>query len=709
MSGDGSVEVSVPTDLTVTSDGDSEEGHAAAAAASRRHARELQNLVAEKLELQKTVEKQKLELQTKDAQLAVLVKEQEATLINVVAQKDDQISTKKIHITRLEVELTRVKEELSTIRERAARELVQLTQKCAVFQKNQQRMLILSIRQEELRESLSNLQLSEEQFTQLRHTTPQQLTLQQFTALRVYELVWPLRLKLNETEAHKLSLESALNAKNADLKTRNEQCTKLQNMIEDLQRKNEHYANQLLILKDEQRSDDFKVRNYARLKSERNQYEEEKIELTKKNSELELTVATLKKERSILDERCCSLKEKLKKLEHDVNEYQEDNGDMKVKLERVTEQVNTCEKQLRLERERNHELHEKYVAVRGSLTSLNEASSDNHNEIKVLKDKLQSSTLQASGLQEKVNILNQQNNLISTDLGKLKIKYSTETKSLDTEIKDLRDNMSSLAKNREILLLENSKLHQGLQSLEESYQNEKSSKEKEIAVLTTELQRIKSILSGLDELEDEYDKNIRTAAHLSEAEVNKLLPGIRVRGDKALARIIDMTRRLLVLERHNIEACATIQQLTESLNHLKNTTSSYKTALGMAGQPTSNLLQRIASQDDQITSLQTALHHTSLSKNTLDKDNRKLSGELVKLKSSLDKMIEETKELNAIKKQLNTVLSTLPQVPVSHTLASSQAGDIPTFYRVCTEGVGEDTDHHPSARAIRITNEAHTR
>lgn len=39
MSGDGSVEISVPTDLTVTSDGDSEEGHptAAAAAASRRY------------------------------------------------------------------------------------------------------------------------------------------------------------------------------------------------------------------------------------------------------------------------------------------------------------------------------------------------------------------------------------------------------------------------------------------------------------------------------------------------------------------------------------------------------------------------------------------------------------------------------------------------------------------------------------------------
>lgn len=539
------------------------------------------------------------------------------------------------------------------------------------------------------------------------------LTLFPLFQLRVYELVWPLRLKLNETEAHKLSLESSLKAKNEDLRTCTEQCTKRQNMIEDLQRKNEHYASQLLILKDDQRSDDFKVRNYARLKSERNQYDEERTELSKKNSELELTVATLKKERNILDEKCSSLKEKLKKLEHDIDQYQEDNGDMKVKLERVTEQINTCEKQLRLERERNHDLHEKYVAARASLTSLNEASSDCHHEIKVLKDKLQTTILQNSGLQENVNILKKQNALINTDFEKLKMKYSSETEGLDKEIKDLRESLSSLTKNRDMLLSENSKLHQELQSLQDSYQNEKSSKETELAVLCTELQRVKSILNGLDELENEYDKNIRTAAHLSETEANKLLdtmlPGIHLRGNKALSRNIELTRRVLVLERHNSEACATIQQLTESLQHLKNTTSSYKTALGMAGQPSANLLQRIASQEDQITALQAALHHNSLSKSTLDKENRRLIGEINKLKNNLDKMIEETRELNTIREQLATVLNTLHQVPASHTLPPSQAGDTPDFSRLYTEGTRDLSDHHPSARAIKITKEVHRR
>lgn len=539
------------------------------------------------------------------------------------------------------------------------------------------------------------------------------LTLYILFQLRVYELVWPLRLKLSETEAHKLSLESSLKAKNEDLQTCTEQCTKYQNMIEDLQRKNEHYASQLLILKDDQRSDDFKVRNYARLKSERNQYDEERTELSKKNSELELTVATLKKERNILDEKCSNLKERLKKLEHDIDQYQEDNGDMKVKLERITEQMNTCEKQLRSERERNHDLHEKYVEARGSLTSLNEASSNFHHEIKVLKDKLQTTILQNSGLQENVNILKNQNTSISTDFEKLKMKYSSETEGLHVEIKDLREGMSSLAKNRDMLLSENSKLHQEVQSLQESYRNEKSFKETELAALSTELHRVKSILNGLDELETEYDKNIRTAAHLSETEANKLLdtmlPGIRLRGDKALSRNIDLTRRVLVLERHNNEACVTIQKLTESLNHLKNTTSSYKTALGMAGQPSANLLQRIASQEDQITALQAALHHNSLSKATLDKENRRLLGEVNTLKDNLDKMSEETREINAIREQLTTVLNTLHQVPASHTLSPSQAGDTLNISRLYTEGTRDNSDRHPSARAIKITKEAQSR
>lgn len=708
MSGDGSAEVSVPTDLTVTSDGDSEEGYAA----SRRHARELQTLASDKAELQHIVQKQKLEIQSKNAQLEALIKEHEVAVAKAVTQKNDQISSKQIQVNRLEGELTRTREELSTIRERAARELAHLTQKCAVFQQNQKR---LTVRQDELRASLANLQLSEKEFIHLRHSPVQQLTLQQYTALRVYELVWPLRLKLNEAEAVKSSLESALSAKESDLKSRSDHCLKLQKNVEELQTKSEQYASQLMSLKDEQRSDDYKVRNYVRVKTERDKLQEEKSSLTKKTAELELFAAALKKEHSILEERHSDLKSKARKQEHELSQYVEDFMDLRTKFDKVMEDLNSSNKNLRLERERNEELHKKYVVARGEITSLTDNAQDYQSEVKLLREKLQSCTLQCSSLQERVNLLSQKNETLLTEMEKVKLKFGIDTQALEKEVVELNMSLSSLSKKRDTLVDENSKLHQEIQTLDASYQKEKSAREKETLDLHQELQKVKDILAGYEELEIEYEKNIKTAAMLPEDEANKaldrMLPGLKFAGNRALEQNIQLTRRVLLLERQNTEACTTIQQLMDALDHLRNTVASYKTALTLAGQPSANLLERIASQDDQITILQAALQSNSLTKSTLEEENKVLSRDIIKLKHELDNMTTQTSELNAIRQHLHTVLESLPQLPVSHSQTQLYSGNFVSgdvsrvSERAHTARTDEQRTQQPSTRAIIITKD----
>ncbi|KAK8725202.1 hypothetical protein OTU49_010753 [Cherax quadricarinatus] len=706
MSGEASAEVSVPTDLTVTSDGESEDGHAA----SRRHARELQNLASERAELQRIVQKQKLELQSKDAQLAAFAREHEAAIAKAVSQKDDQISSKQIQVNRLEGELSLTKEKLNTLRERAARELAQLTQKCAVFQQNQKR---LAIRQDELRNSLANLKLTEEEFVQLRRTPVQQLTLQQYTALRVYELVWPLRVKLTEAEALKSSLESTLLAKESNLKLHSEQCLKLQKTVEELQRKSEQYASQLMTLKDEQRSDDYKVRNYPRVKTERDRLEEEKNVLTKRAHELELVVATLKKDHSVLEEKYGELKGKERKQEYDLNQHRDDVVNLRTKLDKITEDLSSSNKQLQLERERNEDLHEKYIATRGSVTTLTVSSEEYQHNIKLLREKLQSCTSQCSSLQEKITLLSEKNDALCTEVQRSKIKYNAETQALDTEIQELKASLASLSKNRDNLLDENSKLHREIQVLETSYQEVKSAREKETSALNQELQKVKNILTGYEGLEIEYEKNIKTAAALPEAEANKaldkMLPSLKLTGNKALEQSIQLTRRVLFLERQNTEACTTVRKLSDALEHLKNTVASYKTAITLAGQPSASLLERIASQDDQITTLQSALQHNSVIKSTLEEENKTLTRDVIKLKHELDSMIEKTSEISAIKQQLQCVLQALPQVSLSQPqtyfkgshdmshLAPRQSGDN-------TGRSNEETDPH-STRAIIITED----
>lgn len=65
-----------------------------------RHARELQALASDRAELQRTVEKQRLELQNKKAQIAAFTAQNESAVASAIAQKDDIISAKQIQANR---------------------------------------------------------------------------------------------------------------------------------------------------------------------------------------------------------------------------------------------------------------------------------------------------------------------------------------------------------------------------------------------------------------------------------------------------------------------------------------------------------------------------------------------------------------------------------------------------------------------------------
>ncbi|XP_045120920.1 progesterone-induced-blocking factor 1-like isoform X1 [Portunus trituberculatus] len=657
MSGEGSADASVPTDLTVTSHGDSEEEYAA----TRRHARELQSLASERAELHRTVEKLKLEVQNKDAQLTALRHQLQASVAKAVAQRDDQLSNKQIQVTSLEMELKRTKEELSTLRERAARELAHLTQKCSQFQQNQKRLVI---RQDELRKSLADLQLSQEEFTTLRQTSPEELSLQQYTALRVYELVWPLRLRLNELEAVKSSLESAVDSKDSDLRSRREECSKLRRSLEEVQRKCEQYASQLVSLKDEQRNDDFKVRNYSRVKAERDQLQEEKVLLTKTNNEFELINATLKKEHSLLQEHFSELKRKQRTQKFDLSHYQEQSIDLKTKLDRVSEELASVSKQLAQERERCGDLHEKYLSARGDAMQLTENNRDQQHEMKLLRERLEACKLQCSGMQDKVTFLSQQNENLNTDVERSRLKLTIDTQSLNAQLQDLRVSLSAVTKNRDTVLEENSRLHHRIQELDDLCQKEKTQRGEETTALSKELQRVRNTLSAFEGLPEEYEKAVKAAAALPAEETSKvldrILPASRLQGDWAVEQCIQLTRKVLQLEGESLEAYNTIQQLTEALDHLKNTVSSYKTALGLAGQPSASLLERIASQEDQITSIHAALDQHTAIKTRLVEENKTLSRQVAQLSQRLEEAGIEAGELSAIKKKLESLLQDSP-------------------------------------------------
>lgn len=662
MSGDGSVEVSVPTDLTVTSDGDSEDG----GASSRRYAREVQSLVAEKANLQRAVEKQNLELLNLQSQIAALTSQQETTINRLAGQKDDQISAKQIIVNRLDGELTQSKHELNNFRERAARELAHLTQKCALFQENHRK---LSVRHNEIRASLSNLQISESEMIKLRSVPSEQLSLQQFTALRLHELVWPLKCKINELEALKTSLETALNAKNMDLKTSLQYCEKLKEERDELQSKVERFASQVINLKDEQRTDDFKLQNFDRIKNDRDILEDGKESLSRKFAETELALATLKKEKFVLDERFTDLKLKARKQEQELSQSKAECLDLRNRLNRITEEVNSSCKSLRLERERCEDLHDKYISSRGEVSSLVENLRDCEHDLKLTKDRLQIVTQQNTQLDEKLDHITKQNRILSDEVDKYKTKHQKETNNLILELTELRSSLSHLSKNREELINENMKLHQDIQLADAAIHDEKMLRRKEVSCIQQELDHVKLSLDAYENLEKEYEEQIKMAATIPQTQSNvfldRLTPGLSIVGKRAVSQSVQMTRKVLQLERENVEAYKTLKQLTDALEHLKTTIKSYKSALSLAGKPSSSLLEKIASQEDHIATLQSTLQHCSLTRDTLTLENKRLKDNLSQALQKFEHFESQSCELSAIKGQLQGLQMSVSQMTAS--------------------------------------------
>ena len=65
-----------------------------------RHAREIQSLASERAELLRQIEKQKFELQNKDAQIAALTSQQERIVNQISLDKNNVVSDKQVIINR---------------------------------------------------------------------------------------------------------------------------------------------------------------------------------------------------------------------------------------------------------------------------------------------------------------------------------------------------------------------------------------------------------------------------------------------------------------------------------------------------------------------------------------------------------------------------------------------------------------------------------
>ncbi|KAB7498317.1 Progesterone-induced-blocking factor 1 [Armadillidium nasatum] len=670
----GSVEISVPTDLTVTSEGDSDDHKQNNL---KKHARDIRALTSEKTHFHLLTEKLRLEIKEKEALIASSKAQFTATLNQNNLQNEIKLSEKQAKINRLEAELLSTSEELRLLKERAGKELANLLQKCQEFQQNQNR---LSIKQNEIKSSLNNLVLSEEEFIKVNHIPREQLTLQQYVLLRVFELTMPLKVKIKELEAVKTSLESVISSHEQEIKAKHKENSKIAEDLNALREKLMEYSTQCEELRNNRKLDDYRVQNFDRIKSERDKFESERETFAKEKSELEDLVSLLKREKSIFEERTSDLKTKCRQMESELSKYRNEYYDTKTLLDKGNEDRLKTSSKLKLEQERSEDFYEKFLRARTDIITLTDSLQDSQNENKNLNEKYSQCLKIEKELKQELSDLQRKYHDTENEMSILSSKYNRERDMLKLEISELKGNYNSLLKTYNNALESNAKLLKENQYIQHYDRDDKALKEKEILKMNQEINKLKHELNQYKLLEDDYMSTLKVFASVSEKDKESSeigLPSSSIIRGRFSEQTLSLTRRILHLERQNAAACSTIQKFTVSLEEMRSKLYAFKSAIGMAGKPSEQLLEKIRTQEEQILILEEALRSCNESKSIILSDKKKLEENLKKCSMHLESVMVKEEELAVLKKELQEVRSL-----VSQNISSFRMANLPSAIKI---------------------------
>ncbi|RXG69334.1 hypothetical protein Avbf_05796 [Armadillidium vulgare] len=633
----GSVEISVPTDLTVTSEGDSDDHKQNNL---KKHARDIQALTSEKTHFHLLTEKLRLEIKEKEALIASSKAQFTATLNQNNLQNEIKLSEKQAKINRLEAELLSTSEELRLLKERAGKELANLLQKCHEFQQNQNRYKIL----------------------------------------RVFELTMPLKVKIKELEAVKTSLESVISSHEKEIKAKHKENCKIAEDLNALREVLMEYSTQCEELRNNRKLDDYRVQNFDRIKSERDKFESERETFAKEKSELEDLVSLLKREKSIFEERTSDLKSKCRQMESELSKYRNEYYDTKTLLEKGNEDRLKTSSKLKLEQERSEDFYEKFLRARTDIITLTDSLQDSQNENKSLNEKYSQCLKIEKELKQELSDLQRKYHDTENEMSILASKYNRERDMLKLEISELKGNYNSLLKTYNNSLESNAKLLKENQYIQHYDRDDKTLKEKEILKLNQEINKLKHELNQYKLLEDDYMSTLKVFASVSEKDKESLeigLPSSSIIRGRFSEQTLSLTRRILHLERQNAAACSTIQKFTVSLEEMRSKLYAFKSAIGMAGKPSEQLLEKIRTQEEQILILEEALRSCNESKSIILSDKKKLEENLKKCSMHLESVMVKEEELAVLKKELQEVRSL-----VNQNISSFRMANLPSAIKI---------------------------
>ncbi|XP_056904386.1 progesterone-induced-blocking factor 1 isoform X1 [Takifugu flavidus] len=541
----------------------------------------------------------------------------------------------------------------------------------------------------EVRTSFRDLDLSQDKYQELRNLPDDKISVQEYVAMRFYEAVTPLRSQVAQLSVKTDSLTEELDTNRTQMRGLMDSYEEERRIRTDLELRCQRLTLELADTKQHIQEGDYRRDNYPSIKRERDNFEAEIKDLTRRFETLDVTHTAVSKERNTLNKEVATLQQSVTLLQKDKEYLHRQNMELNVRLAQEEERLQRLQVQLDDTKKAREDTYERYVASRDQYKSEYEDKLRDELENIRLKTSQELENLQRSSreMYERENrnlrearddavlekdravvaqrdlqsryehLLEQFQQLqLGTDSQVAELSAQAQLYALEAEraVMVKEENAAALAQCQR----ECEKQQKKLELLTEEFYKLQTSSEKRSSELRTQNAEQASRLETYEHLEQELDQVTIQAAEIEdEEEAERVLfsygygANVPTTARRRLKQSVHLARRVLQLERQNTSLRRELDSHRLKSEQASEQLSAANQLLEQTQQPYSYLVESVKQRDAQIRALKDTISLLEDSVSSLRTERTTLQQVKNNMAADLERLLNSREEL-AIMKQV---------------------------------------------------------
>ncbi|XP_069746675.1 progesterone-induced-blocking factor 1 isoform X3 [Narcine bancroftii] len=553
----------------------------------------------------------------------------------------------------------------------------------------EQTNLHLQERAGDIRRSLRDLDLTEDQCMELKARPEDQLSIPEYVSIRFYEVVQPLREEIEELRQKKASLWEETNSQKNQLNSLIESYESERKSRSDLEIRYQRLVLELADTKQLIQQSDYKRENYDRVKQERDSLDKEASELRKTLELLEITHKVQTKEKNDLSKEVAAMQQSIGLLQKDKEYLNRQNMELNIRCAHEEDRIERLQTHLEEAKRAREEMYEKYVIsrdhykheyedklrheleqirmktdqeiehLRSGSKEMYERENRNLREAKdnAIAEKDRANEAEKDAQAKCDQLLEQFRQLqVNTDSRISELMNQVKVKMFESERAQLVQ--QETAKNFKQCQVECDKYQKKLEVLTKEFYRLQASADKHTTELQTQNSELQTRLVTYEKLEQELDSVIMQSAEMeNEDDAERVLfsygygANVPTTAKRRLKQSVHLARRLLQMEKQNSLLRKDLDCHKLRADELSQELANAKSLLGQAQQPYSYLIETVHQRDTQIQTYKQQLSQLENEVCQLKKEKAALLRLKNQMAADLERLLNQREEL-AVMKQI---------------------------------------------------------